>query len=79
MPTYTYQCQNCGNTTMKLVSVQKRDNPDIKCPYCKESTLKRMIDKPAGFKIENGGTIGKTPPKPSSKGESSCASGACNL
>jgi putative FmdB family regulatory protein len=41
MPTYAYQCQNCGN---ELEQYQKfTDAPLTKCPKCKKNKLQRVV------------------------------------
>jgi putative FmdB family regulatory protein len=41
MPTYPYQCQNCGN---EFDQYQKfTDAPLTKCPKCKKNKLQRVV------------------------------------
>lgn len=41
MPTYPYQCQNCGN---QFEQYQKfTDAPLTKCPKCKKNKLQRVV------------------------------------
>lgn len=41
MPTYPYQCQNCGN---EFEQYQKfTDEPLTKCPKCKKNKLQRVV------------------------------------
>lgn len=47
MPTYEYQCNNCGYVFEAFQSI--KDNPLKKCPRCGKDTLKRLISGGAGL------------------------------
>jgi putative FmdB family regulatory protein len=53
MPTYEYDCQNCGHD---LEAFQRMsDEPLRDCPKCGEATLKRRIGLGAGIIFKGGG------------------------
>jgi len=47
MPTYDYQCKNCGNTLEKFQGIT--DKPLKRCPRCRKMALKRKIGPGSGF------------------------------
>ena len=53
MPTYDYQCANCGH---KFEKFQSMSSPPVKkCPQCGENTVKRLIGIGAGVIFKGGG------------------------
>lgn len=52
MPTYEYQCQNCGNHVEAFQSMG--DAPLLKCPDC-GGKLQRMISGGSGFLLKGSG------------------------
>jgi putative FmdB family regulatory protein len=86
MPTYDYECQNCGYQYEVLQRIT--EDPLITCPKCEKHSLKRLIGAGAGiifkgsgfyttdYKSGGGGgtgagTGGKSSSSESSAGESS--------
>ncbi len=54
MPTYEYQCQDCGH---RLEAIQRMsDDPLTECPACGKAALKRLIS--GGFINVGGGRKG---------------------
>jgi putative FmdB family regulatory protein len=47
MPTYEYECVNCGYRFEKFQSITA--SALTKCPACKKNRLKRLIGKGAGI------------------------------
>lgn len=75
MPTYEYQCTNCGEHTEAFQRMS--DAPLTKCPKCNHETLKRLVTGGAGViykgegwyvtdysKKSSGGKDSDTPSKP---------------
>lgn len=50
MPTYEYQCENCGHKFEKLQTMSAK--PLKKCPECKKNKLNKLIS--AGVFIKGG-------------------------
>jgi len=46
MPTYDYQCQECGHTFEKMQAMSAKVLK--KCPKCKKNKLQRLIGPGAG-------------------------------
>ena len=53
MPTYEYQCQNCGHTLQELQSFA--EPPLTHCPSCNEETLVRVIGSGGGLIFKGSG------------------------
>lgn len=53
MPTYSYECNNCGHTCDIFQSITA--DPKKDCPKCKKSSLKRLIGGGAGFIFKGSG------------------------
>jgi putative FmdB family regulatory protein len=53
MPTYDYQCSNCGHKFEKFQSIMA--SPSRKCPECGKNTLKRLIGTGAGLIFKGSG------------------------
>ena len=53
MPTYEYQCENCGHFFEKFQSITA--GPLKKCPDCKKMKLNRLIGTGAGIIFKGGG------------------------
>jgi putative FmdB family regulatory protein len=47
MPTYQYQCKNCGFTLEELQSMT--EPPLVHCPQCQTDNLARVMGMGAGF------------------------------
>ena len=53
MPTYDYQCSNCGHKFEKFQSMSSA--PVRKCPECGKNTAKRLIGTGAGLIFKGSG------------------------
>ena len=53
MPTYEYQCENCGHSFEKFQSITAGSLR--KCPQCKKMTLRRLIGAGAGIIFKGSG------------------------
>ncbi len=53
MPTYVYQCTECGNEFETTQSM--KDDPLKHCDKCDKDTLKRVIQPAGGFRIHGRG------------------------
>lgn len=53
MPTYDYQCDDCGHAFEKFQSITAR--PLRKCPTCGKSKVRRLIGSGAGVIFKGGG------------------------
>ena len=53
MPTYEYECDNCGHAFEKFHSMM--DNPIKKCPECKKNKVKRLVGAGAGIIFKGSG------------------------
>lgn len=78
MPTYDYQCKNCGN---KQEAFQKMsDAPLTRCAKCGQVTLQRGPGGGSGFVLQGGGWYSSDysptrPVEPSSGGCCPCGKG----
>lgn len=53
MPTYEYQCNNCGHS---LEAWQKMsDDPLIECPECHQNALRKVLSAVGGFHLKGSG------------------------
>jgi len=53
MPTYEYNCENCGHRFEQLQSITAKSLR--KCPKCGKSSLKRLIGTGAGLIFKGSG------------------------
>lgn len=53
MPTYVYECQNCGDRFEEFQSISAE--PLNICKLCKNGPVKRLISGGAGFILQGGG------------------------
>ena len=82
MPTYDYECTNCGHSFDIFQNMS--DDPLKECPACEQSALKRLIGggagiifKGSGFYVNDSrGKSGSTSSESSSKESSSKESGS---
>lgn len=51
MPTYTFQCQDCGRTMTLLRPIAERDDPGVNCTC--GGTIVRVPDAP-DFSVKGG-------------------------
>lgn len=54
MPTYEYQCTDCGNEWEAFQSMKEDALKD--CPKCQKATAKRLISRGAGFILKDAST-----------------------
>lgn len=57
MPTYDYECENCGHTFEHYQSFSEKNLR--KCPECKKSKLIRLIGMGCHCHVENVTTVGQ--------------------
>jgi putative FmdB family regulatory protein len=74
MPTYEYECDNCGHTFEEFQAMS--DKPLRKCPKCAKMKLQRLIGAGAGIIFKGSGFYEtdykrKDQPKPAAEGGSS--------
>ncbi|MFW5694992.1 MAG: FmdB family zinc ribbon protein [Alkalispirochaeta sp.] len=87
MPTYDYQCDQCGHAFETMQSM--KDAPLSVCPQCEQATLRRIISggtgvifKGSGFYVNDSRTAGSgasggtAKSKDSQGGSASTASGS---
>lgn len=43
MPTYEYQCQNCGKKFSIISSISEHSATKVSCPKCKSKKVKQVI------------------------------------
>lgn len=53
MPTYEYECLDCGDTFEKFQSITAR--PVRRCPVCKDGKVRRLIGAGAGLIFKGSG------------------------
>ena len=53
MPTYAYECQECGNEFEKFQSMTA--NALRKCPECGKLQLRRLVSGGSGFQLKGAG------------------------
>jgi len=53
MPTYRYQCKNCGHELEELQSMN--EEPLLRCPDCKTDNLARVMSGGAGLIFKGSG------------------------
>jgi putative FmdB family regulatory protein len=78
MPTYEYQCSNCGHELEEFQSINEA--PLTLCPACKGETLLRIMGGGAGLIFRGSGFYltdykKSTPPSDAPKGKSTGSDG----
>ncbi len=73
MPTYEYECENCGHAFEEFQYMS--DKPLRKCPKCAKMKLQRLIGAGAGIIFKGSGFYEtdykrKDQPKPAAEGKS---------
>jgi putative FmdB family regulatory protein len=53
MPTYEYECSECGHRLEEIQSIKAK--PLTACPVCKKRKLRRLISGGAGFLFKGSG------------------------
>lgn len=43
MPTYEYQCQDCGNEFSQMMSISDRDKKKVSCPECDSRKVDQLV------------------------------------
>lgn len=71
MPSYDYQCRDCGHTFEAFQSMA--ENPLVDCPSCGKPSLRRLIGGGAGVIFKGSGFYVTDSKKSSSKSESSAS------
>ena len=66
MPIYEYECESCGERFDKLVRSMYREPPEVACPACRGTEVRRLLSTPVVHSGGGGGgTAEETPaPKP---------------
>ena len=65
MPVYEYECKSCGERFDKLVRSMRREPPEVACPACQGTEVRRLLSAPVVHSGEGGGAAEETPaPKP---------------
>ena len=68
MPVYEYRCESCGERFDKLVRSIHQEPPEVHCPACQGTEVRRLISAPvvhSGWEGGGGGAAEETPaPKP---------------
>jgi len=54
MPVYEYECQICGERFDKLVRSMHQEPPDVTCPACAGTEVRRLISAPVGHSSRGG-------------------------
>ncbi len=72
MPTYEYECENCGHAFEEFQAMS--DKPLKKCPKCAKLKLQRLIGAGAGIIFKGSGFYEtdykrKEQPKPAAEGK----------
>ena len=44
MPTYEYECRNCGNIFSEVLTVHEHDDKKVRCPKCNSEDVKHVIE-----------------------------------
>lgn len=45
MPTYEFQCMNCGETFTVKMTVKEMEDAKVTCPKCGSENVKKMISQ----------------------------------
>ena len=72
MPTYDYQCDNCGHTFEAFQSM--KDDPLTVCPECNQPRLRRLISGGVGIIFKGSGFYVNDNKKSSSSSQKKSAS-----
>ena len=46
MPVYEYRCESCGERCEKLVRSIRQEPPEVHCPACQGTEVRRLISAP---------------------------------
>ena len=64
MPVYEYRCESCGECFEKLVRSIHQEPPEVHCPACQGTEVRRLISAPvvhAGGESRSGDEAKETP------------------
>ena len=67
MPVYEYRCESCGERFEKLVRSIHREPPEVHCPACHGTEVRRLISAPVVHSGSEGGGGGAAEEAPASK------------
>jgi putative FmdB family regulatory protein len=56
MPVYEYECESCGKRFDKLVRSMRREPPEVACPACQGTEVRRLLSAPV---VHSGGGGGE--------------------
>jgi len=43
MPTYDFQCKDCGKEFSKLMTISQRDKKKAECPHCQGKKVSQLM------------------------------------
>ena len=69
MPVYEYRCESCGERFEKLVRSMRQDPPEMRCPACQGTEVRRLISAPVVHSGGVGGGGGAAEESPAPKSE----------
>jgi putative FmdB family regulatory protein len=55
MPVYEYRCESCGERFEKLVRSIHQEPPEVHCPACQGTEVRRLISAPVVHSSGEGG------------------------
>ena len=55
MPVYEYKCESCGERFEKLVRSILQEPPEVHCPACQGTEVRRLISAPVVHSGSEGG------------------------
>jgi putative FmdB family regulatory protein len=56
MPVYEYECESCGERFDKLVRSMRQEPPEVACPACQGTEVRRLLSAPV---VHSGGGAGE--------------------
>ena len=67
MPVYEYRCESCGERFEKLVRSMLQESPEVGCPACQGTEVRRVISAPVVHSGGEGGGGGEGENAPAPK------------
>ena len=67
MPVYEYRCESCEERFEKLVRSIRQESPEVHCPACQGTEVRRLISAPvvhSGGESSGGGVEDAPAPNP---------------
>ena len=64
MPIYEYECEACGERFDKLVRSIHQEPPQVACPACQCTEVRRLISAPIVHSSGGGGNAAEETPAP---------------